>query len=329
MDRNAVIISTGSYVPERIIKNAYLSELLGENVDTWLEENMQIYERRWCSESESTADLATNACKIAIENSGIKSSEIDLLIIATDTPEFISPSTASVIQDRLDLSKAGSFDVNSACAGFVTALDIASKYIKSDPRYKYILVVGVYTMSKFLNLSDKKTMTLFADGAGAILLGCTEAGNGYLEGRLITRGEYNSWMGVYGGASKYPITKQRIDDHDHQLKFIQKIPKEINPVIWSDMIGEMCKNQNISPTDIDHFFFTQININSIFETMDKLNVDRSKAETIMHNYGYTGSACIPMAIDSRFKKGLVKKGDIICLMGSGAGLSFGSSLIKI
>ena len=156
MMRNAQIVASGMFVPERVIPNSYFNELLGEDVDTWLRENLTIKERRWCNENQSTADLCVNAAKVILDNAKTKADELDLLIIATDTPEYISPSTASVVQYRLGAIKAGTFDVNTACAGFVTALDIASKYIRSDKKYNKVLVIGAYAMSKYLNLQDKK-----------------------------------------------------------------------------------------------------------------------------------------------------------------------------
>ena len=172
--RNSIIIGSGSYAPERVIPNSYFNELLGENVDTWLSTNLTIKERRWCSEDQSTADLCIEAANAALKDAGIEAKNLDLIIISTDTPEYISPSTASVVQHRLNAIKAGTFDLNSACSGFVTALDTASKFIKADDNYKYVLVIGAYAMSKYLDLSDKKTVTLFADGAGALVLKAEE-----------------------------------------------------------------------------------------------------------------------------------------------------------
>ena len=326
---NACILASGSYAPEKVVPNVYFNELLGEDVDTWLRENVQIYERRWCAADESTADLVEKACVRALENAGLNADDIDLFIVATDTPEFISPSTASVVQDRLKMVNAGTFDVNTACAGFVTALDIATRYIHSDASYKHILVVGAYAMSKYLNLSDKKTVTLFADGAGAVVVGRTDAASGYRQSKLLTRGEFNSWMGIYAGGSHQPVSHEVIDHKDHQLKFVQKIPTHINPEIWTSLVEEMCERENIKPVDIHHYFFTQININSIYQTMDKLGVDRSRAATIMHYYGYTGSACIPMALDEWMKQGKIQKGEYVCFVGSGGGLAFGASLFKM
>ncbi|MBK8827898.1 MAG: ketoacyl-ACP synthase III [Saprospiraceae bacterium] len=327
--RNAAIIGSGSYVPEQIVPNTYFNALLGEDVDTWLRENVQIYERRWCSKDQSTADLIEQACVSALESANIGAEDIDLLIVATDTPEFVSPSTASVIQDRLQMKNAGTFDVNTACAGFVTALDIGAKFIQADQNYNLVMVVGAYAMSKYLNLQDKKTVTLFADGAAAVVLRATVEDKGLMQSKLLTKGEYNSWMGIYGGATHMPLSAVVLENKEHLLKFVKKIPTHINPEIWSEMIKNLCAKSNILPSDIDHFFLTQININSIFATMDILGVDREKAATIMHKFGYTGSAAIPMAFDIWNKENRIKSGDIVCFVGSGGGLAFGAALFKM
>lgn len=330
MIRNAQIVASGMFVPEKVIPNSYFNELLGEDVDTWLRENLTIKERRWCNENQSTADLCVEAAKIILENAKTKAEELDLLIIATDTPEYISPSTASVVQYRIGAIKAGTFDVNTACAGFVTALDIASKYIQSDKRYNKVLVIGAYAMSKYLNLQDKKTVTLFADGAAGVLLKpTTEKGTGFLTSSLNTEGQYADWMGIYAGGTHKPITEKVLEEKDHLLKFVKKFPKETNPITWTRMIKEACDELNIKPNDINHYFITQININSIWETLDNLRVDRSKGHTIMEYYGYTGSACIPMAFDDANKKGLIKKDDLVLFISSGGGLAFALSIFRM
>ncbi len=327
--RNANILSTGSYAPEHVIENQWFNQLLGEDVDTWLRENVQIYRRHWCAEGESTADLAEQAALRALQNAGLQPNDIDLLIVATDTPEFVSPSTASVVQDRLRLERAGTFDLNTACAGFVTALDVAVKYIRADEQYNHVLVVGAYAMSKYLQLHDKKTVTLFADGAGAVVVGACAPDTGFKSSKLITRGQYNRWMGIYAGGTHEPVTPDVLARHGHQLQFVQKFPKELNPEIWSEMARGLCAQNNITPIDVDHYFITQININSIWETMDRLDVPRERAATIMHEYGYTGSACIPMAFDQWMQQGKVKKGDTVLFIGSGGGLAFGAALFEM
>lgn len=328
--QNAYIKSIGSFAPAKVLPNEYFNNLLGTDVDTWLRENLTIRERRWCAENESTSTLCVEAAKRALENGKIKAEDLDLIIISTDTPEFISPSTASVVQHLLGAVKAGTFDLNSACSGFVTAMDVAVKYIKSDDKYNNILVIGAYAMSKYLNMEDKKTVTLFADGAGAVILSSTEdAERGFKVSELYTEGQYNGWMGIYAGGTAHPITQGVIDNKDHLLKFVVKFPKELNPRIWTKMILDLTGRINVTPMDVKHYFFTQININSIYETCDNLGVPHERAHTIMDRYGYTGSACIPMALDDARKKGELKEGDLAVFMGSGGGLAFACSIFKL
>ncbi|MEH0154728.1 ketoacyl-ACP synthase III [Limibacter armeniacum] len=329
--RNAIILSSGMYVPEQIVSNQYFNDLLGEDVDTWLRENVQIHERRWCTKEESVADLCVKAAEQILERANVKAEELDLLIIATDTPEYISPSTAAKVQDRIGAKDSGTFDVNTACAGFVTALDIASKYIRSDEQYNKVLVIGAYAMSKYLNLQDKKTVTLFADGASGVLLSAdtSDSGRGFLGGELTTKGEYADWMGIYGGATKTPTSLEMVERGDHQLKFVKKFPSELNPEMWTQMALNLCKKLEVQPHEVAHIFLTQININSIHATMDRLGLPMDKTTTVMHHYGYTGSACIPMAFDQALQEGKVKEGDLVFFIGSGGGLSFGSAAFRL
>ncbi len=328
--RNAYIKSTGSFAPERIIPNKYFNELLGEDVDTWLVENLSIRERRWCSENESTSTLCVEAANRALANANIKAEEIDLIIISTDTPEYISPSTAAVVQYKIGAKNAGTFDINTACAGFVTALDVASKYIRSDESYNNILVIGAYAMSKYLNMTDKKTVTLFADGAGAVVVSPTNnSQRGFLASKLYTEGQYHDWMGIYAGGTFQPTTKEVLEQKGQLLKFARKFPKEINPVMWTKMIREITQRLNLTPEKIDHYFFTQLNINSIHETLDNLGIEHERAHTIMDHYGYTGSACIPMALDDAKQKGKLKEGDLVAFIGSGGGLAFASAIFRL
>lgn len=327
--RNAIIHSSGIYVPENIVPNQYFNELLGEDVDSWLRENVEIYERRWCSENESTADLVIKAASRAMESGNVKPEEIDLLIISTDTPEYISPSTASKVQYKMGMVNAGSFDVNTACAGFVTALDMGAKYIRSDEQYSTVMVVGAYAMSKYLNHENKNTVTLFADGAGAFILKAGEnPERGFLASELITKGEYYDYMGIYAGGTNQPVTDEVLLDKTNLLQFVKKFPKTLNPEMWSMMSKNLCNRLGINPDDVDHYFLTQININSIRQTMDILGQPHDKAQTSMHYYGYTGSACIPLAFHDRLEKGKIKRGDLMFFIGSGGGLAFASAAFR-
>ncbi len=208
----------------------------------------------------------------------------------------------------LGLKNAGAFDINSACSGFVTGLDMAAKYIRSDEQYQTILVVGAYAMSKYLNLMDKKTANLFADGAGAFVLKAEEhTERGFLAGKLITKGEYHNYMGIFAGGTYQPITKEVLNQKKHLLRIGKKFPADINPKTWSAMVLELCERLGMQPDDFKQYFLTQININSIRETMDILNVSRDKAQTSMHHYGYTGSACIPMAFEDALQAGKINR----------------------
>jgi 3-oxoacyl-[acyl-carrier-protein] synthase III len=326
--RNAYISATAMAAPETVITNDYFNKILGEDVDTWLRENLTIRERRWLAENESVADLCEKAALDVIKKAGIKSADLDLIIIATDTPEYISPSTSSVLQHRLSAINAGTFDINTACAGFVTALDVGSKYIRSDENYNNILVIGAYAMSKFLNKEDKKTVTLFADGAGAVMLQSTKEDKGFLGSLLHTEGQYNEWMGIYGGAVKHPITPLTLENKDHLLKFVKKFPKTLNPMMWTKMIKNLSHQIGSDVSKIDNIFFTQININSIYETLKNLRLPFGKTHTVMDRYGYTGSACIPMALAEANEQNKIKKDNLVFFMGSGGGLAFACAAFR-
>jgi len=207
-------------------------------------------------------------------------------------------------------------------------LDIGAKYIQSDDRYENVLVIGAYAMSKFLNLKDKKTVTLFADGAGAAVLQATAEERGFLGSLLHTEGQYHDWMGIYAGGTHMPITSAVLENNDHLLKFVRKFPKELNPLTWTRMIKELTERIGHKIDDIDMIFFTQININSIRETLDNLGLSMARTHVVMDRYGYTGSACIPMALAEAVELGKVKKDDFILFMGSGGGLAFATAAFR-
>lgn len=327
--RNAVIHSTGMYVPERVIKNEYFDKILGDNVSKWLEDYVEIYERRWCADNQSTSDLAIEAANDAMKKGDIKPEDIDLLIISTDTPEFISPSTSSKVQYKLGLKNAGTFDINTACAGYVTAVDTASKFIIADEQYKTVMVIGVYAMSKYLNMMDKKTANLFADGAGCVILKAEEnSDKGFLASKLITKGEFHDYMGIYAGGTYKMIDEKVLEEKDNLLKIAKKFPPEVNPETWAEIANDLSKKTGIALNDVNLFLFTQINIKSIWATMELINQPREKTQTSMHYYGYTGSACIPLALEDAIKNGKLKRGDTFFMIGSGGGLSFAGAAFK-
>ena len=195
---------------------------------------------------------------------------------------------------------------------------------------KRILVIGAEKMSSILNWEDRTTCVLFGDGAGAVVLRADETeGTGFLASELISKGEYNEWMGIYGGGAHQPVTAEVLANHDHQLKFVRKFPKELNPEIWSKMARNLCRRIGATPAEVSRYFITQININAIWETLDRLEVPRDMGHTVMHQYGYTGSACIPMAFNDAWEKELVKPGDLVYFIGSGGGLAFASAAFRL
>ena len=322
--REATITGTGSYVPERIVTNHELSGILGEDIDDFVSNTLGIRERRFCAPDESTADLAANAAQEALDSAGVSAADVDLLIVATDTPEYISPATAPVVQARIGAWKAGAFDINSACAGFVTALDAAWKYIRADERYNRILVVGAYAMTKFVDPHDKKTSTIFADGAGAVMLErSTEPG--LLASELFADGRLAPGMGVFAGGTAEPITQDVLDEgYRNKLRFVTKYPREVNEVGWPRIARSVLDRIGKTPADVDEWLWTQVNRGTIYEVMNTLGQPADKAHTIMGKWGYTGAACLPMALDDSVRTGRLHDGDLILMTGSGAGLAMGS-----
>jgi 3-oxoacyl-[acyl-carrier-protein] synthase-3 len=329
VSRHAVITGTGSYVPERVVTNAELSAALGEDVDDFVRNTLGIGERRWCADDQSTADLAEQAARRAMEDAGIGAGDVDLLIVSTDTPEYVSPSTASVLHGRLGMrADAGTFDVNSACAGFATALDVAWKYLRADERYQRVLVVAVYAMSKFLDKADKKTVTIFADGAGAIVLEASEQ-EGILASELAADGSFSDGMGVFAGGTAEPIDPDVLRSGvRNRLRFVRKYPKEVNEEGWPRIVRSVLDRVGSKVEDVDLWLWTQVNRSTIVEVMGRLGEPMDKAHTVMGKWGYTGSACLPMALDDAARAGRLHPGDLVVLTGSGAGLSMGCVALR-
>ncbi len=326
--RRATIAGTGMYAPEKVITNQYFNDLYKKDIGTFLSEQRNIKERRWMNPEQRTSDLIIPAVEEAMKNAKITAQDLDLIIVSTDTPDYLSPSTASVIQHRMGALKAGTFDINTACAGFVTACDIASKYIASDSKYQNILVVGAYAMSKWLNFDDYKIASLFADGAGAAIIQPAKDTAGFITSELYTDGQYHDYMGIYAGGSAQPITADVIANKEHLLAFPKRIPPETNGIHWPRLTKTLLERMNKTPNDVKQFFITQFNVQSIYETMDRLEVPRDRAHYIMDRYGYTGSASIGMALADSARQHKLKKGDLVILLGSGGGMSMAAVALE-
>jgi 3-oxoacyl-[acyl-carrier-protein] synthase-3 len=326
--RKASIVGTGLYHPEKLVPNSYFNDRYKMDIDTFLREKRNIKQRYFMSEDQATSDLIIPAVENAMKSAGITKEEVDLLIVCTDTPDYLSPSTASVVQHKMGLVNAGTFDLNSACAGFVSGLDVASKYIAADDRYRNIVVVGAYGMTKYLDWDVYQISSLFADGAGAVVVRSAEGGHGVLASKLFTLGEFYDYMGVYGGGTAKPMSHSAIDRKEHLLNFAKKIPLETNSVHWPRLVKLLLDRCDRKLEEVSRFFLTQINIGTIEATMDALGLKRELSYNIMDRYGYTGSACIPMAIADAANHHLLKKGDLVMLVGSGGGVAMASMALE-
>ena len=327
--RDGRIIGTGVYVPERIVTNAELSQGLGQDIDEFVTNVVGIKERHIAADNESAADLATRAAQEALNDAGVSADELDLILLATDTPEYISPATSVVVQHRIGAVNAGTFDINCACAGFVTTLDTAFKYIRAVDSYKNILVIGCYAMSKFVDWNDKKTSTLFADGAGAMLLTSVEDERHFLASKLVADGNYHNYMGIFAGGTREPITAEVLERNDtNRLRFAQKYPPEVNIIGWPKIVNEVLAKASIGLNDVDMFLWTQVNLSTIKTVMQEMRIPAEKTHTIMQKWGYTGSACIPMVFHDALQAGKIKRGDTVVMCASGGGLNMACVAMK-
>ena len=328
--RRAVITGTGMFAPGDPIPNAALADRYDTDVDTFLRENRNILQRHFMADDQATSDLIVPAAETAMEAAGIGPRDLDLIVVATDTPDYISPSTASVVQHKLGAENAGTFDVNTACAGFVTVTDLAWKYIATDPQYSHVLIAGGYGMSKYLDMDDYKLATLFADGAGAAVVSARggEGTAGILASELFAEGSFHDYMGIYAGGTHKPASEATLEAGEHRLQFVKKFPAETNPTHWPRLIRDVLRKVGREPADVDRYFFTQINIKSIRETLDILDVPHDRAHNIMDRFAYTGSACIPMALADAVEKDLLEPGDLVVLMGSGGGMAMAAVALE-
>ncbi|MEZ4360671.1 MAG: ketoacyl-ACP synthase III [Kofleriaceae bacterium] len=328
MARHAAILATGSYAPERVVTNAELERLLGEPLDAWLREKVGILERRVMADDQVTSDLCVEAASAALSRAGTSAEELDLIIVASDTPDYLSPGTASVVQHKLGARRAGTFDVNCACASWVTALDVGAKAIVADADYRRVLVIGAYAMTRFLDWKDKRTATLFADGAGAVLLGASDV-PGVLACKLAAVGEYHDALGIYTGGAARPATAEHVAAHGApHVQFVRKFPATFNTERWPELVRATLDKAGVALAEVSCFLFTQLNLRTIEAVMDVLEQPRAKAHWIMDKWGYTGSACIPMALDDACAQGRIAPGDLVVLCASGGGISMAAAVVR-
>ncbi len=312
MPHHPQITGIGSYAPENVIFNDYFDKYYKKDMDNFLRQRRNIHQRHFMLPEQRTSDLIVPAAQRAMEMAQIEANQLDLILVATDTPDYTSPPTACVVQHKLKAGHCPAFDVNAACAGFVTALDMAHKYMLGDPNLNTVLLTAAYGISRHLNWEDYKITSLFGDGAGAVVLQRRESHRpSFLSSKLTCQGQYHDALGIYEkeGAPR------------DLLKFTDRFRAEFNGENWPPLIKNMLGEVGKQPEDVARYFFTQINIESIHQTLDHLGLEHSKAHYIMDRYGYTGGACIVMGLADAYQQGALKKGDLVALIASGAGVA--------
>jgi len=330
------IIGTGLYAPGEPIDNEELQQLAGIEFDAErIEEKLGIKQRHIAhlrGIDETTADFAEAAARRAIKDAGVDPQEIDMFVVGTDTPEYISPATSMLIQGRIQGGQqfTGSWDLGASCSSFVAALDAVSRIVATDPGVNKACVVGVYNMPAYFRPGDEFGYSIFADGAASVVIekSASEASGAdsrYLGGQLLADGTQWDYVGVYAGGTRMPVTKERLDGGEYGLQLLQRLPGDRNVKLWPAVVERLLQKVQLDLSEVDHILFTQINRSVILEVMDILGLPHDKTTCSMDRYGYTGSACIPMAFQTALSEGRIKRGDRVVMVASGAGLAVSSA----
>ena len=314
------IRSTGIYVPEVEVPNSVLRARFAatnpEFVDK-TEVSSGIKTRWYAPESWATSDLAVRAGQRALERAGVPPEDVDLILVGTDSPDYITPSTSVVVQDKLGAKRAGTFDVGCACASFPTALAAANGVMIANPWMKNVLVIGAYMMHKLADPNDPMSF-FYGDGAGAAVLQPSSV-PGLLASAFRADGAYAKHWGIMSGGTVEPASVEAIAAGRTQVRMVEKYPPSINEEGWPAVVKALAENNAFSLGDVDLVIFTQVRKRTIEKVMGSLQLPMEKTHTVMEKWGYTGSACIPMALHDAIESGRAKPGDLVLLVGSGVG----------
>ena len=313
------ILGTGSYLPERILSNHDLEKMVDTSHE-WIVERTGIEKRHIAAEDETTADMGIIAAKRAIESAGVAMSDIELIVVATATPDSAFPSTACYIQKELGVKGPPAMDVSAACSGFVYALSVADQYIRPGT-YQKVLVIGAEKLSTITDWTDRGTCILFADGAGAVVLGATEE-EGIISTHIHSDGDYADLLYCHNGIHFHP---------DEPRPYIQMAGNDVFKVAvrtLSRIVEETLAYSNTEASDIDWLIPHQANIRIIKATAKKLNMSMDQVVVTANEHGNTSAASIPLALDCAVKDGRIKRGQLIMLEAFGGGFTWGSALIR-
>ena len=324
--RTVSIIGTGSYLPERVLTNAELEKTVDTN-DEWIVTRTGIKERRIAADDESTSDLAANAARAAMENAGITADEIDLILVATITPDMFFPSTACFVQTKIGAKNAACFDVSAACSGFLYAVEIAQQFITSHT-YDTILVIGAEKLSSIVDWTDRNTCVLFGDGAGAAILRHRGGGHGVISTFMGSDGGLSDILYIPGGGSKFPINK---DNADQRLNCIKMNGKETYKHAVTSMLEatqRVLADANLKPEDLACIIPHQANLRIIEAIAHRLKIPMDRFMINLDRYGNTSAAAVAIALDEANRTGRMQVGDYVLLVVFGGGLTWASSVIQ-
>lgn len=323
----ARIIATGSYVPETVITNHDLEQIV-DTTDEWIMERTGIRERRIVNGSQATSDIAYEAAQAALKNAGLKPSDIDLVMVSTCTPDMPFPSTACFLQQKLGVKNCGAFDLNATCSGFLYGLHVANSLICSGAHSR-ILLVGAEVLSKVTDWQDRTTCVLFGDGAGAVILdGTTKRKSGVLSTHICADGCLSDLISLPGCGSRNPCTREAILK---RLPFIKMKGNETFKVAvrtLEDVAHATLKKNDVDPSQLSLLIPHQANIRIIQATAKRLKLPEEKVFLNIEKYGNTSAASIPIALDEAVGSGRVKEGDLILLEAFGGGLTWASALLR-
>ena len=325
---STVILGTGAYAPERILTNADLSKVI-DTSDEWIRTRSGIRERRIAGDHETTASMAVEAGSRALADAGVAASEIDLLIVATITPDMPMPAASCLVQHRLGLPNAiGCFDLNAACSGFLYALDAACGMLSSG-RYRKALVIGAEKLSTIVDWQDRTTCLLFGDGAGAVVVGVSdEPGVGLLGTKLGVLGKDADLLTIPAGGSAIPTSAESVANREHYLRMKGKEVFKIAVRAMEEAARDILEQHRLSAHQIGLVIPHQANLRIIEAIAQYLELPIERFFVNVDRYGNTSAASIPLALDEAHRAGRVHKGDLTLLVAFGAGLTYGSALIR-
>jgi 3-oxoacyl-[acyl-carrier-protein] synthase-3 len=325
--RRAGIIGVGSYAPPQIVTNEDLAVRL-DTSDEWIRSRTGIRERRVASPEAATSDLALAAAQNALADAGLSPRDLDLIIVATGTPDFPGsfPSTATVVQEALGAPQAAAFDLGAVCAGFAYALHVGAQMVRTGANER-VLVVGAETFSRILNWDDRSTSVLFGDGAGAAVLGVVTEG-GYLGGILGADGSGGPLLNVAAGGSRRPLTQAGLDAHQNTVYQNGREVYKFAVRIMGEAAAQAVERVGLKTTDVDLFIPHQANIRIIEKAAERMGLPMDKVFVNLDKYGNTSAASIPLALDEAVRSGRVHRGDLVVLVGFGAGLTWGANVIR-